>query len=63
MHTLESTRKSADGDEAVSALESQVRARLARGEKIMGFGHRVCKAEDPRATHLRQMSADPLAAR
>ena len=26
--------------------------------KIMGFGHRVYKTEDPRATHLRQMSAD-----
>ncbi len=30
---------------------------LARREKIMGFGHRVYRAEDPRATHLRQMSA------
>jgi citrate synthase len=36
-----------------------VRARLARKEKIPGFGHRVYKsAEDPRATHLRQMSHD-----
>jgi citrate synthase len=25
--------------------------------KIMGFGHRVYKTEDPRATHLREMSA------
>ncbi|MBC8146000.1 MAG: citrate synthase, partial [bacterium] len=24
--------------------------------KIMGFGHRVYKTEDPRATHLRRMS-------
>jgi citrate synthase len=29
---------------------------LARKEKIMGFGHRVYKTEDPRATHLRKMS-------
>jgi 2-methylcitrate synthase/citrate synthase II len=29
---------------------------LARGEKIMGFGHRVYRTEDPRATHLRKMS-------
>jgi 2-methylcitrate synthase len=35
-----------------------VRARLARKEKIPGFGHRVYHTEDPRATHLRQMSRD-----
>jgi len=35
-----------------------VRARLARGDKIMGFGHRVYKTEDPRATHLRAMSKE-----
>lgn len=29
---------------------------LARGQKISGFGHRVYKTEDPRATHLRKMS-------
>lgn len=29
---------------------------LARGERIMGFGHRVYKAEDPRARHLRERS-------
>ena len=33
-----------------------VRAKLARKEKIPGFGHRVYHTEDPRATHLRQMS-------
>jgi citrate synthase len=39
--------------------EEAVRAKLARKEKIPGFGHRVYKtAEDPRATHLRQMSRD-----
>jgi citrate synthase len=39
--------------------EEAVRARLARKEKIPGFGHRVYKTvEDPRATHLRQMSRD-----
>jgi citrate synthase len=32
------------------------------GEKIMGFGHRVYKTEDPRATHLRQMSGELAAA-
>jgi len=35
-----------------------VRSRLERGEKIMGFGHRVYKVEDPRATHLRAMSRE-----
>ena len=33
-----------------------VRARLARKEKIPGFGHRVYRTEDPRATHLRRFS-------
>jgi citrate synthase len=42
--------------EGVDAVDAEVRARLERGEKIMGFGHRVYRAEDPRATHLRRMS-------
>jgi citrate synthase len=29
---------------------------LANKQKVMGFGHRVYKTEDPRATHLRKMS-------
>ena len=40
------------------AVEPEVRARLARGEKIMGFGHRMYTTEDPRATHLRLISAE-----
>ncbi|MBP2704769.1 citrate synthase [Microbispora sp. RL4-1S] len=35
-----------------------VREKLAAGQKIMGFGHRVYKTEDPRATHLRRMSRE-----
>lgn len=35
-----------------------VREMLARKEKVSGFGHRVYKTEDPRATHLRRMSKD-----
>ena len=31
-----------------------VRAKLDRRERIMGFGHRVYKAEDPRARHMRE---------
>ena len=37
-------------------VDDVIRGRLARKEKIPGFGHRVYKTEDPRATHLRQMS-------
>ncbi|MCI4321187.1 MAG: citrate synthase [Thermoplasmata archaeon] len=36
--------------------EEVVRAKLARHERIMGFGHRVYKVEDPRATILRDWS-------
>ena len=39
-------------------VDEFVRGKLARKEKIPGFGHRVYKTEDPRATHLRQMSRD-----
>jgi citrate synthase len=38
--------------------EEVVRGKLARKEKIPGFGHRVYHTEDPRATHLRQMSRE-----
>ena len=38
--------------------EDAVRAKLARKEKIPGFGHRVYTTEDPRATHLREMSRE-----
>jgi citrate synthase len=31
-----------------------IRAKLDRKERIMGFGHRVYKAEDPRARHMRE---------
>ncbi len=61
MRGLEEIRKAADGD-AVAATGRQVSARLGRGEKVMGFGHRVYKAEDPRAGHLRQMSGELAAA-
>lgn len=33
---------------------SYIQARRERQEPIMGFGHRVYRAEDPRAKHLRQ---------
>jgi citrate synthase len=45
-------------DAPIGKAEEVVRAKLARKEKIPGFGHRVYHTEDPRATHLRQMSRD-----
>jgi len=39
-------------------VDEAIRAKLARKDKIPGFGHRVYHTEDPRATHLRQMSRD-----
>src|SRR5205823_2069910 len=45
-------------DAPAGKAEEIVRAKLARKEKIPGFGHRVYHTEDPRATHLRQMSRD-----
>src|SRR5436853_1686392 len=35
-----------------------VKGMLAQKKKMPGFGHRVYHTEDPRATHLRQMSRD-----
>jgi citrate synthase len=37
-------------------VEEVVKGKLARHERIMGFGHRVYKVEDPRATILREWS-------
>ena len=39
-------------------VEEEVRARLGRKQKIAGFGHRVYRTEDPRATHLRRLSQE-----
>lgn len=45
-------------DAPIEKAVEVVRAKLGRKEKIAGFGHRVYHTEDPRATHLRQMSRD-----
>lgn len=42
----------------VSKAEGWVDDALDQGKKIMGFGHRVYRTEDPRATHLRRMSEE-----
>ena len=46
-----------DIDETERA-ETYVKEALAGKRKISGFGHRVYRTEDPRATHLRRMSRD-----
>ncbi|MFL5665668.1 MAG: citrate synthase [Ktedonobacteraceae bacterium] len=45
----------------VDNAESWLRNAMAHGERIMGFGHRVYKTEDPRAEELRDLArlADP----
>ena len=39
-------------------VDEIVRGKLAKKQKIPGFGHRVYRTEDPRATHLRKMSEE-----
>jgi citrate synthase len=62
MRGLEQIRREARADEverdAVEAVAPIITERLTGGEKIMGFGHRVYRTEDPRATHLREMSGE-----
>ena len=48
-----STRSSGPGD-----AEGYVKAALDRGERLMGFGHRVYRAEDPRARVLRRTARE-----
>ena len=39
-------------------IDEAIKGKLAKKEKIPGFGHRVYNTEDPRATHLRRMSKE-----
>jgi citrate synthase len=43
---------------ALGDAERWVRAALDRGERLMGFGHRVYRAEDPRARVLRRTARE-----
>ncbi len=54
LHMIEAVERSDDP-------QGYVRAILDRGERLMGFGHRVYRAEDPRARVLRQ-TAERLSA-
>ncbi len=46
-------RDTLDDIGSVERVAEWVEAKLAAKERIMGFGHRVYKVEDPRARHLR----------
>jgi citrate synthase len=46
--------KMLDAVEQMGDADAYVRAVLDRGERLMGFGHRVYRAEDPRASALRR---------
>ena len=45
-------------DANTDAAVQEVRNKLSNREKIAGFGHRVYRTEDPRATHLRALSEE-----
>jgi citrate synthase len=45
-------------DQAGADPVEYVKGMLTQKKKVPGFGHRVYHTEDPRATHLRQMSHD-----
>jgi citrate synthase len=45
-------------DASPERVDEAIRSKLARKVKIPGFGHRVYRTEDPRATHLRRMSKE-----
>jgi len=41
---------------SVDAVEDYIMGKIARKERIMGFGHRVYKAKDPRAKELMELA-------
>jgi citrate synthase len=41
---------------SIDAVDGYLERELAAGRKIMGFGHRVYRTEDPRSSHLREMA-------
>jgi citrate synthase len=47
-----------DAVERSGDAEATVRAVLDRGERLMGFGHRIYRAEDPRARVLRRTAIE-----
>jgi citrate synthase len=55
--------KMLDAVEASGNAEQWVKEALDRGERLMGFGHRVYRAEDPRARVLRRTARELGSAR
>ena len=51
LHMIEAVERNGDA-------EGYVKGVLDRGERLMGFGHRVYRAEDPRARVLRQTARE-----
>jgi citrate synthase len=51
LHMIEAVERSGDA-------EGYVKSVLDRGERLMGFGHRVYRAEDPRARALRRTARE-----
>ena len=51
LHMIEAVERSGDA-------EGYVKGVLDRGERLMGFGHRVYRAEDPRARVLRRTAKE-----
>lgn len=51
LHMIEAVERSGDA-------EGYVRSVLDRGDRLMGFGHRVYRAEDPRARVLRRTAKE-----
>jgi citrate synthase len=47
-----------DGVEETGDAEKWVKDALDRGDRLMGFGHRVYRAEDPRARVLRRTARE-----
>jgi citrate synthase len=47
-----------DDVERTGDAEEYIRGLLAKGERIMGFGHRIYRAEDPRARVLRRTAKE-----
>ncbi|MBN1290671.1 MAG: citrate synthase [Candidatus Latescibacteria bacterium] len=42
----------------VAEVDEYISTMLSQGQRVMGFGHRVYKKEDPRTAHLREMSEE-----
>ena len=47
-----------EGVEAMGDAEKWVKQALDSGERLMGFGHRIYRAEDPRARVLRRVASE-----